>query len=163
MNAVPPPLRDSVIELDESTPGRKEPFYLAKSWARWFQESLLARTNTTVAITKTTPLVSQTAAITTSSAFLTLGPGLFRVSWLIRVSVAASVSSALQVTIGWVRSGIAQTKVGASLTGNTTTTYESGSTLVRADGLTDITYAVTYASSGTPCQFEFDVVVEQLA
>jgi hypothetical protein len=158
-----PPINDSLIELDETDPQRRKPFYMAKTWVRWLQEWLISQLSASVQINKTTTLETQAAAIVTSSAFLTVGPGLFRISYMVLVTQPASVSSSFQVTLGWVRHGVSQTFVGTLQNGNLVTTYETNTKLIRVDGLTDITYAIAYASVGTPMQYEADVIVEQLA
>lgn len=161
-----PPINDSVIELDAKNPLRKDPFYMSKEWVNWILESLVPQTDASVQITKVISLgttIPLSAAISTSSAVLTIGPGLYRVGYIIRVTQAASTSSALQVTIGWVRNGVAMSSIGVSQTGNAVTTFESKIVNVRVDGLTDITYAVAYTSvGGTPMKYEIDVIVEQL-
>ncbi len=88
---------------------------------------------------------------------------LVRVSWVLRVVQAATVSSALQVTIGWTDAAQAMTTSGASVTGNTVATGQQGSVLVRHTPRTDITVAVTYTSVGaTPMQYDLDVITEVL-
>jgi hypothetical protein len=87
---------------------------------------------------------------------------LYRVAWYVRVTTAASVSSSVQVTVGWTDGGVVQSTSGAALTGNTTTTQESGSVLVSADAETDVTYAVAYTSVGTDMAYALSVVVEAI-
>lgn len=159
------PSYDSLIETDETNPARREPFYMAASWRKMFFDPIVALLNAVVKVVKTTSVPAGTsAAVTTATAYQTTRPGLFRVSYIIRVTRPATTSSALQVTIGWVSGGVAQTKAGASLTGNLITTYETDSFIVRADGLTDVTYAVSYGSvGGTTLQYQADVVVEALS
>lgn len=164
-NPAGPPLGSSLIQLDENNPLRKDPFILAKEWAEWGQSEIFGVVQSVSRVVKTIPLIDppQSAAIPTSSAFLTTGPGLYEVSYLIRVVTPASGSSSLQVTVTWVRDGVTLTAQGSLVNGNAVTTYESpGPLLIRVDGLTDITYAVAYTSVGTPLQFEFDIVVKQI-
>lgn len=102
---------------------------------------------------------------TTAVPILKLAKGLYRISYYIRVTRPGSVSSSVQVTLGWTDGAVAQTFVGALKNGNTTTTYESsGVPLVRADAETELTYAVAYANGGgaTSMQFVLDVVVEAI-
>lgn len=89
--------------------------------------------------------------------------GLYLVTYFVHVTQAATTSSAIQVTVGTKADGVALTKVGANLNGNTTATWESVTMLVRADAVTDLTIAATYASVGaTPMQFELSVIVRQV-
>ena len=49
------------------------------------------------------------------------------------------------------------------MTGNTTTTNQSGDSLIRVDRNSAITYATAYSSTGaTAMQYKLDVVVEQV-
>lgn len=86
---------------------------------------------------------------------------LVRVSWVLRIVQAATSSSAATVTIGWTDGGQAMTSSGAAVTGNTVSTGQSGEMLVRRDANTDVTVAVSYASSGaTPMLYDLDVITE---
>jgi len=162
-NIASPPSQDSVIELDDS-PSRRTPFYMAKSWIIWLQQSVLLRLSAAIAITKTVVLAAQAATIATTSLQTLTSGGLYRISYVIRVTQAATTSSSLTVTIGWVDAGVALTLVGSALTGNLTTSLQSASVVVRAAALSDLTYAVLYASVGaTVMQYRIDCVVEQLA
>jgi hypothetical protein len=89
--------------------------------------------------------------------------GLYRVSYVVRVTQAATVSSSLQVTLGWTDGGQALTALGESLITNTVTTSETVSVLVRAEAKTAVTVAASYSSGGTtPMQFALSVVAEAL-
>lgn len=86
---------------------------------------------------------------------------LVRVSWVLRIVQAATVSSSATVTVGWTDGGQAMTSSGAAVTGNTVATGQSGEVLVRRDATTDVTIAVSYASSGaTPMLYDLDVITE---
>jgi len=113
---------------------------------------------------RTETLTGQTASIgTTAIPVGSLAAGLYRVSWYARITRAATTSSSLTVTIGWVESGITLVSSGAALTGNTTGTVQSGSLLLRIDAGTPITYSTTYASSGgVTMEYRLDLVVEQV-
>lgn len=105
---------------------------------------------------------SQTAAIVTATVYTTTQTGLYRISYRMRVTLAASVSSSLTMTLGWREGGVTQSQAGAALTGNTTTTQQNGTLFVRADSGTTITAAVAYTSVGTAMQYATDVAVEQV-
>lgn len=166
-NLAPPPAQDSLIELDES-PGRKDPFYAAKTWLIWFQQILITRLQNAVIVTQhvyvPNAVLTGTAAIPTASLLTTTTSGFYRVSYAFHVTQPATTSSSLQLTIGWVQSGTAMTKVFAADTSNLPTTFQGADFAVRADVLTDITYSMAYASVGaTPMKFELDVSAEQVA
>lgn len=76
-----------------------------------------------------------------------LPTGLYRASYLARITTAAGVSSSLTVVITWTDRGVTKTLAGAAITGNTTATYQSGSVLIYVDAGTDVTYTTTYASN----------------
>lgn len=119
---------------------------------------------TTSPTAATVQKLSQTAALPTAAAFTTRATGLYRVSWYLRKTVADGVSSSLTLTLGWTESGLAVTEAEAALTTDTITAQQSGSKVVWADGATDLTYQVAYASN-TPAKMNYrlDVSVESLA
>lgn len=89
--------------------------------------------------------------------------GIFRVSYYTRVIRAATTSSELTITIAWTDGGVAQTRSGDLLNGNTTTTRQDGVWIIRADKNTAINYSTAYASVGaTTMQYSLDLMVEQL-
>lgn len=103
------------------------------------------------------------AAILATALVVSVSSPLYRISYALRVATAAGVSSAAQVTIGWTEGGIAQTRVGANVNGNTTTSKDTDVFLIRPDAGTVVTYAVSYASVGGPAMaFTVDVVAEAL-
>lgn len=104
------------------------------------------------------------AALTTTALDVLDGDtALVRVSWVLRISRAATSSSSAQVTIGWTDGGQAMTSVAAAVTGNTLTSGQQGSLLVRRDTRTDVTVALAYSSTGaTTMQYDLDVITEAL-
>ncbi len=85
---------------------------------------------------------------------------LYRISAYVRVTTPASVSSSVQVTVGWTDGGVAQSTSTAALTGNLTTTQASLSLLVNADAGSSLTYSVAYSSVGTAMVYALSVVAE---
>lgn len=106
--------------------------------------------------------VASVAAVALPTAPEFLPAGRYRVSTFVRVTTAASVSSSIQVIVGWVENGLTQAVAGTALTGNTTSTHESTSMLVVVDEGSQLAYATTYASVGTPMAYALDMVVEAL-
>lgn len=91
------------------------------------------------------------------------GAGLYRVTYYARVTTAATVSSSLTVTIAFTDHGTAQSTSGAAITGNTTTTKQSGSFLLYSDAASPITVATTYASVGaTAMVYQLYVTLEAM-
>lgn len=148
----PMPVGDELVLRDRT---------ISEVWRLWFRETKRVVDATPERVV-TKQLTAQTASIATTSLPLSVTTGLWRVSWAARITRAATTSSSLTVTIGWTDT-VALTSSGAALTGNTTTTSQSGMLLIAADGNTPMTYATTYASAGaTTMQYKLDIVVERV-
>lgn len=130
-------------------------------WLKWIL-ALLHAVNATDQQVGSVSLTAQTASIPgTAIPAPTLTAGRYLVRWYFRVTTPGTVSSSLQVSIGWTDGGVACAVSGAAETGNTTATVQSGSLLVRIDAATSILYATTYASAGaTDMQYALDVELE---
>lgn len=158
------PIETSVIETDETQPGRANPFYLAKAWIIWIQQSLIAYVQACARTIKTFALTGQHATIAATAIPMgTLASGLYRIDVYCRVTTAAATSSSATVAIGFVEGGVSLTKTLPAIAGNTVTSYETLSFLARLDANSPITYAVTYASNPAgQMQFRLDIVVTQI-
>lgn len=130
-------------------------------WQRFFQDLV----NTVGAV----PLVALSVSLATQAAAIlatvlvgnALSDTRYRISYYVRVSRAATVSSSVTVTLRWTDGGVAQSLVGTALVGNTTTTLESKTELIHLDVNTTVTYEVAYASVGaTTMQYTLEVAVE---
>lgn len=135
----PAPLTSAVVNRVTGT--------LSGVWQEWF-----VRVPTTLEsipnVVNVTELTEQNTSLTaTDFAQAVLPPGLYRASYLARITTAAGVSSSLTVVITWTDRGVTKTLAGAAITGNTTATYQSGSVLIYVDAGTDVTYTTTYASN----------------
>lgn len=92
-----------------------------------------------------------------------ISTGLYRLSYALRITRAASVSSGIQVVLTWTSGGVAQSETFANLTGNTTTTRQDDSFSFKADAGTAISYELVYASAGgTTMAYDADLVLEVL-
>ena len=131
---------------------------------RYWLLSLMDRLNATPQTLDTVQASTQAASISaTNFAILSVLPGVYRLSMGARISRAATTSSSLIVTFGWVSSAVACTTSSTAMTGNTTATVGSLTVLVRVDEATAITYATTYASAGgTTMQYSLDLSCEQI-
>ena len=131
---------------------------------RYWLLSLVDRLNATPQTLDTVQASEQAASISaTNFAILSVLPGVYRLSMGARISRAATTSSSLIVTFGWVSSAVACTTSSTALTGNTTATVGSLTPLVRVDEATAITYGTTYASAGgMTMQYDLDLSCEQL-
>lgn len=152
---LPPIPYDAPIEE-----GGKNP--ISQAYYLWLFE-LQGRTESAAEGLDSVSLTNQSAAISATPIVVTQTAGLFRISWYLRITTAATTSSSATVTIGWTETGVALTKSGPAVTGNTTTTTDSGTFLIRSDAAAALTYAVSYATSGaTAMKYRLDVVVERV-
>lgn len=138
--------------------------YIDARWVKYFSgESRAVEDRPERAVTVN--LSAQEADIAVTALGIgTVEPGVWRLSYTLRVTRAATTSSALQLTIGWTEGGVAQTQASANLTGNLTTTREGGTFILRVDSATNITYTVEYTSVGaTSMTFSLDIIAERLA
>ena len=163
MAVLPPIPQTSIVgtTLDPVTNRQRFTGFIESDWYQWFL-ALVTRTDKTSERVLRTRVQTQAASIApTSLALGTLAPGLYRVTWRFRVTRAATTSSSLLVTLGWTESGLSLTRSSPAKTGNTTTTEDTDSWLIRVDQATAVTYATTYASVGaTTMQYEVELVVE---
>lgn len=156
---------DPLPQSQPITTYKNTPLYMDGGWLRWFYNNVYALLGLTAnRVPSRVKLTGQHAAIGATPLQLggTSAP-FVRVSWYIRVTTKDPVSSAVQVTIGWTENGTAQSVNGQNLTGNSTTTLETGTAFVQIDANSSPTYSTSY-SSNTPgtMQYLLDVQVEAL-
>lgn len=159
----PVPQAEPITQIDATDRQPARPLYLNGRWLTWLYSVVWSRLGICVTRLGTpTTLTAQHASIGATALQLPgLTAGRYRVSWYARVTTPDPVSSSLTVTIGWTESALPLQISGAALTGNLTTSVQSGSVLVEADGASAITYATTYVSN-TPgtMQYRLSVVAE---
>ena len=151
------PFRERLIGLDAFAQG-----ILTSPWQVWLRgvtDALNAAPQVQTSVTGT----PTGASIGTTTLLADTGSaGVFRVSWFLRTTQAATTSSSVAVTVGFT-DGVALTISGTAVTGNTTTTIQQQSVTVRCDAASAITYSTTYSSVGaTPMQYALSVVVERV-
>lgn len=135
---------------------------LNRTLANWLR-GLAARMNDTPNATRRVSLTDQEAAVALSSLVPAPSAGVYRVSWYLRITRAATVSSSVAVTIRSTDGGVVCSQGGAAVVGNTTATVQSGVVLVRADASAPISFETAYGSVGaTAMQYRLDLVVESL-
>lgn len=157
----------TIAPLNAQTPVTEDPTGKPVGFAtKYFRQWLQAVTDQVAkgaTIVKTLSLLAQSAAIATETLFQTSGTGVFRITYYLRITTPATVSSSVTLTFGWLESTVAVTAAFAAVVGNSPTTVQSGSLLVRADATSNLTLAAAYASVGaTPMAFRIDIVVEQV-
>ena len=108
-------------------------------------------------------LTAQAASIASTALKTGLTAGLYRVSYYARITTAAGTSSSLTVTFGWTDGAVTPSQSGAAITGNTTTTIQSGTLLIRVDANTAVNYSTTYASTpASAMQHSLDLFLEEM-
>ena len=133
---------------------------LARQFYLWLYELWTRVASNVTHVGTTYSKANQTAAIVAANVYTVTQTGLYRVSYRMRVTTPASVSSSLTMTVGWREGAVTQSQAAAAVTGNTTTTQQNGTLFVRADSGTVITASVAYASVGTAMIYATDVIVE---
>jgi hypothetical protein len=152
---LPPIPYDTPIEQD----GKNQ---ISIPWYLWLSE-FQTRVESSAEGLDSVNLTNQSASISATPIVVTETEGLFRVSWYLRITTAATTNSSATVTIGWTETGVSLTESGPAETGNTTTSSQSGTFLIRSDAAAAITYAVAYSSTGaTAMRYRLDVVVERV-
>jgi len=133
-------------------------------WYNFLDQQRRTLDTSSQALATVSTSTTQNAAIATTPLLTTTAAGLYRVTWYLRITQAAGVSSSVTVTIAWTESAVALSYSGAAVTGNTTTTTQSDTKLIRADGATPITYATAYASNpASVMTYRLDLIVERVA
>ena len=132
-------------------------------WLNWFT-NLVQVVATGARRINAVPLTAQGGSIgATDITDGAANAGLYRVSWYAQITTPAGVSSSLTVTFTWTNRGVSQTESGAAITGNLTTTHQSGSMLIRVDQNSPINYSTTYVSVGAPAMaYSLDVTLESV-
>lgn len=152
-NLPPPPYQTPIAEQGLLT--------MTSVWGRWLL-NLITRVQQSAPILKVVSLTTQSASIGTTA--IPVGgqaAGLFFVTWYLRITSPAGVSSSATVTIGSTDTGVSCSQSGVALTGNTTSTLQSGTVMVRCDQAITPTYAVLYASNPAGAMnYRLDVVLQ---
>jgi hypothetical protein len=119
--------------------------------------------NKTPRRTNNVDLTDQAAAIAATDMGSTPRAGLYRLTYYARITQAATTSSSLTVTLDWTDGVVNPSYSGAAITGNTTTTTQSGSQTFLVDARSAINYSTAYASVGaTPMQYALSLYLEEL-
>ena len=135
---------------------------LSSTWGSWLQ-SLLDAVNGATFRLKTVTLTAQGAAIAYTAIPLSasLSAGLYRVSYIVKVTRAATTNSSVTPGIRFTRGGVVCALDGTAVTGNTTASVGTGSFQIRIDEDTAIDHRAQYSSVGaTSMLFEIDWVAE---
>lgn len=153
LNNAPRPGNDPVVDKQG---------FLTPEWDDWFQaltsnvSSAPARVGTNVQLTEQNAAIPATF-LTTAAAV----SGVYRITYYVRVTTVAGVTSAVQPSFTFTDAGVPQTFTGTNVNGNTTTSYASGTVTFYADGETPITYQTAYASNpASAMRYKLIVILE---
>lgn len=134
-----------------------------REWVRFLNE-LRGLLGTVLQVIGSVSLTGQSAAIVaTAIPTPTLSAGLLRVSFSLRITRAATTSSAVGVTLGWTFNSTSCSQAFALVTGNTLASQTSDMINIAVDAGSSVTYSTSYSSSGaTSAQYAFDIYIEQV-
>lgn len=155
LDALVPPIYDQVVDSSRG-------FVLTDIWRRWFGR--IPSVLTSIPNVLSAVSVSTQAASIGATNFRNIDPGsgLYRLTYHVRISRAATTSSSLQVHFSWTEGGVAQTFNGVTITANVTTASQTESLMIRNDDGTAANYSTTYASSPAgEMQYSLDVTLEK--
>lgn len=93
-----------------------------------------------------------------------LAAGLYRISWDAYVKTPDGAASSVTITVSWTLNSHVESFTGAAMTGDTTSTSQSYSQLIRVDADSPVSYAILYAST-TPGKmiYRADFVLETIS
>lgn len=151
----PYPIRNRVVDTDRK---------VTIEWDTWFRDQL-ASVNAAPFTVAHVFESSLSAAVSAEVIYQTpiRIEAVYHVSYTMRVITPGTVSSSLAFTLGWTAGAATQSEARVAVTGNATTTQQSGIFVIRADARSNITYTTTYASVGaTSMAYTLDVLVEQM-
>lgn len=164
----PIPVYDPLVRARNSLryqPGERDPLEgtVTDAWTEYFSKRDLVINDSSIRINKVT-LTGQNASIAaTDFSGMALSAGHYRVSYYMRVTTAAGVSSSATFVLSFTESSVALSISGAAMTGNTTATLQEGTHVIRVDNATPIKYAITYASNPASAMiYRLDVLLEQV-
>ena len=109
-------------------------------------------------------LTAQQAAVSPTNLVTGAVAKLYRISYYLEVTQAATTSSTLAVTFGWTdRSSTTQSFSTPSIVKNQVGYFIADSFVVQSAAAANLTYATVYSSSGaTPMQYSLQISVEKL-
>jgi hypothetical protein len=149
-----PPLNDKIVDSKGM---------LTDLWRQWFGR-MPATLAAIPSVLNVVNLSAQAASLSaTDFSNTSLLPGIYRASYRVQITQAATTSSSLTVSFSWTDDGVVQTATGTAITGNTTTTGQSDFVLIKVDAGTAVQYSATYASvPATAMQYNATFSLEKL-
>lgn len=151
---------DYLLERDQITNAVTD--LITVTFRKWLL-SVTDRVQANPQVVKHVALTLQSAAIGATPLDLgVVAPGAYRLTYYTRIMTPGSINSSVTVTLNWTDGGVVQTFTGAAMTGNLTTTTQTGTLLVVVDQATTISYSVAYASNAAGMQYSVTVIAEQI-
>lgn len=131
-------------------------------WQRWLR-SLVNGVNSTGQRVGSVALTTQSVSVAqTPIPIQQVNNNLYRISYFVRVTRAAGVSSSVDVIFRFTDGGVLCDYT-ASTSGNTTDSYVQGTVVISADQGSNITYEIVYTSAGVPTmQYKLNIIVEAM-
>lgn len=135
-------------------------------WSTWLELALVSRVQASSPNIVSPAITPGQSASVGATDLITQANGRYRVNWTLAITQAATTSSSISVSITTTlnTSPSTQTAPVPAVTGNTTSTIQSGILIVTSDANTPLTYSTTYASVGaTPMKYTLTLDVESIA
>jgi len=159
----PPPVHDPIAQpARPHFRGKIDPMagLVGNVWVEWFTQLTDDVDEATLQMSQVNLTLRAASIAATDMTDGTISGGMYKITYYTRITRAATTSSSLTITFAWT-DDTSPTYSGAAITGNTTTSVQSGSIMIRADSNSPITYATTYVSVGaTSMQYKLDITLE---
>jgi hypothetical protein len=138
------PIQDAIgVELRD-----REGVYIGHSWIEYLTDQS-QRIDVSAQRVAAVTALSQSASIgATALPIGSVTEGLYRLTYYARITTAATTSSSLTISFDWTDEGVSMSTSGAAITGNTTTTFQTGTLEIYSDSAAPIRYSTTYSSTG---------------
>lgn len=161
LSSAPPPIGDPIAQKRrQGFPPNGDPLEgtMTQPWRDYFSRLTDVVSQGPSRVFSAT-LPTQSASIGATDVTNGLAPaGLYRMSYYVRVTSPAAVTSSIQVTFDWTDLGTALSVPFTISSGNTIDTQDSGTWMFRSDSLSPIRYSTTYASNPAG-DMEYDLLV----
>lgn len=166
LNDAPIPLSDPIARPKREQFGkRKDPQegLITEPWVSYLSQQSLVISQSMTRINSVS-LTNQSASIgATDMSGGVISAGLYEIKYYARITQAATTSSSLTITFDWTDGAVSPSVSGTAITGNTTSTVQSGSYLIRVDNLSPVRYSTTYGSVGaTPMKHSLYITLSEV-
>lgn len=168
LSNIPIPLTDPIATPRKPNlkPGQKDPNEgkITDAWIPFFNSftqnfvGVPKQANSPVTLSAQTDSIAVTPVPSGS-----LAPGLYRMTYFVRVTSAAGVASSIQVIFSFTDGGVSCTFPGTVFNGNLTTTVGSQTATFNIDAASPVSYSTAYTSNpANAMTYELFVILEAL-